>query len=69
MERCDTKPIPIDRAAVMLIRRFGDDCAIMAWQRAKTCMALGEHRAAAEWQLVLRRLLNVYFVHRPDILH
>ena len=69
MDRRITKPIPVDRAATVLIRRFGDDCAMVAWNRAKACMELGESRAAAEWQMVLRRLFAVYFVHPPDLLH
>lgn len=55
------RPVDIDRAAWYLIRRFGDGCAVAAYRRAATCAQHGAHRRAAEWRLVLQRVVALHF--------
>lgn len=61
--------INVDRAAVVLIRRFGDDCATVAHNRAMFCSARGDAQGAAEWKAVLRRVTDLHFAPRPDRVH
>ena len=63
------RPLPIDRAAVLLIRRFGDDCAIIARRRMAACLARGDHLTALEWELVLRRVVELHFAEPPRLLN
>ena len=46
----------IDRTAVFLIRRYGEQCTKVALQRSCYCALRGDEASAAEWRLVLRRI-------------
>lgn len=60
------RPLPsIDRAAWLLIRKFGDDSAIEAFRRSECCRCGGDALAAAEWRLVLRKVIQLHF-DRPS---
>lgn len=63
------RPVDIDRAAWYLIRRFGDGCAVAAYRRAATCAQHGAHRRAAEWRLVLRRVVALHFAPPSGATH
>lgn len=55
------RPLDIERAAWHLVRRYGDDCAAVAYARASTCAQHGDDRRAAEWRLVLERSVALQF--------
>lgn len=57
-------PLDIDRAAWFLSRRFGDDCALVAYHRALACARTGDKKSEAEWRHVVRRLIETHFA-RP----
>ncbi len=53
------RPIDIDRAAWVLIRRFGDRSEDVALVRARHCQDDGRETAAAEWRCVLIKVLEI----------
>jgi hypothetical protein len=57
----NTAPLNIDRAAWLLIRKFGDDCALAAYTRGQYCRCHGQYEAASEWQLVLLKVIELHF--------
>jgi hypothetical protein len=59
------RPLDIDKTALFLIRRFGDDCAIVAFQRSRCCANNGEPAAAAQWRQVMCRVVELHFA-RPQ---
>ncbi len=62
-----SRPLPsIDRAALLLIRKYGDDCAVEAYRRSSCCAYQGLGREAAEWRAVMRRVVALHFARRPD---
>jgi hypothetical protein len=69
MNPAASKLIDIDRVAVLLIRRFGEDSALVAYAREQFCLARGDRHLAAQWRLVLRRVVSLYFTPRRGLLH
>lgn len=63
------KSLNVDRAAVFLIRRYGDDCAKVAYLRAQQCQCRGAAQAASEWKLVVQKVVELHFAPRSDPLH
>lgn len=56
------RPLPsIDRAAWLLIRKFGDDSAIEAYRRSECCRCRGDRLSAAEWKAVLIKVIALHF--------
>ncbi|CFX25871.1 protein of unknown function [Candidatus Filomicrobium marinum] len=64
-----TKPLDIDKAAVFLIRKFGEDSASVAYSRAYCCRCRGDNNAAQEWNAVLNRIVALLFSPREGPLH
>ena len=63
------KPLDIERAAWFLSRRYGDDCALVAYRRALACAQSGRRKHEAEWRQVMRRLIDVHFAIDKRPLH
>lgn len=59
----------VETAALVLAKRFGEDCAAMAYRREQFCRARGEEGRADEWRAVLKRLASLYFAPKPTRLH
>ncbi len=55
------KPLDIDRAAWVLIRCHGDDCAKVAYQRARSCRHRGDDAGAQAWKLVVEKVVELHF--------
>lgn len=55
------EPLDIDRAAWFLIRRHGDDCAKVAFQRAQWCRHRGDEAGARVWKLVVEKVVQLHF--------
>lgn len=64
-----TKPLDIDKAAVFLIKQFGDDSAAVAYSRSCCCQCRGDENAAREWNAVMRRIVELLFSQRKGPLH
>ena len=61
--------LDIDRPAVFLMRRYGNDCAMVAIDRSR-CRARRKLKTAErEWRLVLRRVIELYFAKLRGPLH
>ncbi len=58
-------PLNIDRAAWFLVRRYGDDSAIVAFRRAQMSALQNNKVAEGEWRLVLRKIIDLHFA-KPD---
>lgn len=58
------KPIDIDRAAVFLIKKHGDDSAVVAYNRANCCRCRGDSQSEREWHAVLKRVIELHFETR-----
>lgn len=63
------RPLDIDKAAVFLIKNFGDDSAVVAYSRACCCQCRGDENAAREWNAVMRRIVELLFSKREGPLH
>lgn len=57
-------PFDVDRTALFLMRRYGDDCACVAHLRASWCARLGDGAAAVAWRRVLERCVDLHFTRR-----
>ena len=55
------KRLDIDRAAVFLIKKYGDDSVKVAFCRANCCRCSGDTGAEAEWQIVVKRIAELHF--------
>lgn len=56
------RPIPsIDRAAWLLIRKYGDESAIEAYRRSECCRCHGDALSATEWKAVLLKVIELHF--------
>lgn len=69
LEFMKDRPIDVERAAIFLIRKFGDDSAIVAYQRARCCQCRGDAETAKEWDAVLKRVVDLFFVERTGRLN
>jgi len=56
--------INIDKAAAFLIIKYGDDSAVVAYNRANCCRCRGDSQSEREWQAVLRRVVELHFEPR-----
>ena len=54
-----TVELDIWRAANLLLRRHGKDAAIVAAQRAKECMAVGDAHGLDTWKRIAEALLEL----------
>lgn len=68
-EEKDRAAIDIDRTALFLMRRYGDDSACIAHLRANWCERLGDAAAAADWRRVLFRVVQLHFAPRTGPLN
>lgn len=59
------KPLDVDRTAWFLIRRYGDDSALVAFRRSQHCAARNDADSCREWRLVTRRVVELHFA-RPQ---
>ena len=63
------KPLNVEGAALVLINRYGDDCAMVAFLRALHCTRRNDEAAAREWRLVCRRVVELHFAPRRGPAH
>lgn len=63
------KPLDVDKAAVFLIKKFGDNSAAVAYSRSYCCRCRGDETAAQEWNAVMKRIVNLLFSRRQGPLH
>lgn len=63
------KPLDINRAAWFLIRRYGDECAKVAFLRSRRCQCCGDQMGASEWKLVTRKVVELHFARPRGRLH
>ncbi len=61
--------LDIDRTALFLMRRYGNDCAVVAFHRSRCCARRKLETAEREWRLVLRRVIELYFDNPRGRLH
>lgn len=54
----------IDQAAWLLIRKYGDCSAVEAFRRSQCCRQMGDEAAAAEWRLVMKKVVELHFQQR-----
>jgi len=62
-------PMDIDRAAVVLILKYGDDSAVVAFNRANCCRCRGDSGSERQWHAVLQRVIELHFEPRNGALH
>lgn len=55
------RPLDIEKTALFLMRRFADDCAVVAYQRSRCCLRIGEEAASQEWHRVMVRVIELHF--------
>lgn len=55
------KSVDIDRLAVMLITKFGDDSAEVALLRSRCCAARQDRTWEILWQRVMQRVIEFHF--------
>jgi hypothetical protein len=58
------KPVDIDRLAVILMSKFGDDCAEIALLRSRCCASRHDVHWQTVWLRVMQRLMETYFAER-----
>jgi hypothetical protein len=63
------EPLDIDKAAVYLIKEFGEHSAAVACSRSYCCRCRGDETAAREWNAVMRRIVDLLFSQRQGPLH
>ena len=63
------KPVNVERTAWYLIRRFGDDSAVVAFRRAQQCAARNDEASSREWHLVTRRVVELHFAQPQGPAH
>lgn len=56
--------IDIDKAAAFLILKYGDDSAVVAYNRANCCRCRGDSQSEREWHAVLKRVVELHFEPR-----
>jgi hypothetical protein len=54
-------PLNIDRTALFLIRRYGDNSAVMAFRRMQFSALQSNKTAEGEWRLVLSKVIELHF--------
>lgn len=68
-EACKRVTLDIDRTALFLMRRYGDDSACVAYLRASWCDRFGDTASAAEWRRVMSRVVELRFAPRTGPLN
>lgn len=63
------KRLDIDRAALFLIKKHGDESAKVAYCRANCCRCQGDEIAEHEWRLVVKRIAELHFAPRLGHVH
>ncbi len=63
------KPLDIDKAALFLIKKYGDESAVVAYNRANCCRCRGDEPTENEWLTVLKRVVDLHFAPRAGPLH
>lgn len=63
------KPLDIDKAALFLIKKHGEDSAVAAYNRANCCRCRGDPISEREWLAVLKRVVDLHFAPRGGPLH
>lgn len=63
------KRLDIDRAALFLIKKYGDDSAKVAYCRAHCCRCHGDTVAEGEWKAVVKRIAELHFAPAGGMLH
>jgi hypothetical protein len=61
--------LDIDRAALFLMRRYGNDCAVVAFHRSRCCARQRLETAERDWRLVLRRVIELHFANPRGPVH
>lgn len=61
--------LDINKAAVYLIRKHGEDSAVVAYSRAMCCRCRQDHAAEREWLAVVERVVELHFAPRRGPLH
>ncbi len=63
------RPLDIDQTAWLLIRKYGDDCAVVAQARSQCCARHQDLQRSAEWRLVVHKVIELHFAPRKGPLH